>query len=141
MRTAAPISSIQKGVLETMERARSVCRILYRIEDDRRYEWRTTKELLPLNIARDTALQIKRNGLEILVCPAEEFEEKGLPETYEAEEYYAEGMDLPAPEAALDEPDSVSNLRAEGWEPARRAPIETAKTDSDNGPQTSRTKK
>jgi len=50
---------------------------------------------LASHIARDTALQMKRNGLEILVCSAEEFDEKGLPETYEtyeAEECFTEGM-------------------------------------------------
>jgi hypothetical protein len=83
---------IQKGVLETMERARSVCRILYWVEDDSRHEWCATTELLALHIGRDTALQNKRNDLEILVCSGEEFDEKGLPETYETEECFTEGM-------------------------------------------------
>jgi len=116
-------------------------RIIYRIESGSRFEWHVTSGPLVLGLARNTALQLKSNGIEVLVCTTEEFEEKGLPETYEAEEYFVEGMGLPAHEAALDEPNSVSKLCAEGWEPRRRPPIETEKADSDNGPQTSRTKK
>ena len=88
-----------------MEKAQSVSRILYRIEDDRRYEWRVTTESLLLPVARDTALQMKRNGIQILVCPAEEFEEKGLPETYEAEEYFTEGVGRSAGTQMSKDPD------------------------------------
>ncbi len=116
-------------------------RIIYRIESGSRFEWHVTSGPVVLGLARNTALQLKSNGIEVLVCTTEEFEKKGLPETYEADEYFVEGMGLPAHEAALDEPNSVSKLCAEGWEPRRRPPIETEKADSDNGPQTSRTKK
>ena len=87
-----------------MEKARGVCRILYRIEDDTRYEWRATTELLAAHIARDTALQMKRNGIQILVCPEEEFDEKGLPQSYEAEEYFTEWMARSAAKQTSREP-------------------------------------
>jgi len=87
---------IKRGIgVETMKKAGSVSRILYRIEDDARYEWLATAEPLALPLAWDTALQMKRNGIQILVCPEEEFDEKGLPETYEAEEYFTEEVGRP----------------------------------------------
>ncbi len=111
MRSAAPMRSTEKGALETMDGARSVCRI----EDDSRYEWCATTGLLASHIARDTALQVNRNGLEILVCSAEEFDEKGLPATYAAEECFTEGMvRLRKPQRPRDPPlICSSNFRTE----------------------------
>tara|TARA_B100000676_G_C17914159_1_gene751705 strand:- start:359 stop:493 length:135 start_codon:yes stop_codon:yes gene_type:complete len=38
--------------------------------------------------ARHLALKLKSLGIEALVCPSDEFEEKGLPATYRAQEYF-----------------------------------------------------
>ena len=111
-----------------MKQNQGVCRILYRIEDDTRYEWRATTELLASQLARDTALQIKRNGIQILVCPEEEFNEKGLPQTYEAEEYFTEGAWPLAQDEVLGEPSTELKLITEEGAPSRRPAAGTADT-------------
>jgi hypothetical protein len=70
--------------------------------------------LLALPAAQETALQIRKNGLEILVCTAEEFNEKGLPETYEAEEYFTDGLQFSAQEQALEETNTSTKPYDEG---------------------------
>ena len=63
-------------------------RILYRLKTSEDFEWHVFAHELDSLTARHIALQLKGVGIEALVCPSDEFEDKGLPLTYRAQEYF-----------------------------------------------------
>ncbi len=63
-------------------------RVLYRMQTREGFEWRACHYALDSLSARHLALKLKSLGIEALVCPSDEFEEKGLPATYRAQEYF-----------------------------------------------------
>ena len=63
-------------------------RVLYRMQAGKDFEWRICANALDSLGARRLALKLKSLGIEALVCPSDEFEEKGLPATYRAQEYF-----------------------------------------------------
>ena len=63
-------------------------RVLYRMQTGKSFEWRACAHALDSLSARYLALKLKSLGIEALVCPSDEFEEKGLPVTYKAQEYF-----------------------------------------------------
>ncbi|MCH1521996.1 MAG: hypothetical protein L7T80_04130 [Arenicellales bacterium] len=63
-------------------------RVLYRMQAGKDFEWRVYANALDSLGARRLALKLKSLGIEALVCPSDEFEEKGLPTTYRAQEYF-----------------------------------------------------
>ena len=63
-------------------------RILYRLTTGEGFEWHVFAYELDSLTARHIAMQLKGVGIEALVCPSDEFEEKGLPLTYRAHDYF-----------------------------------------------------
>ena len=63
-------------------------RVLYRMQTGKSFEWRACAHALDSLSARHLAFKLKSLGIEALVCPSDEFEEKGLPVTYKAQEYF-----------------------------------------------------
>ncbi len=63
-------------------------RVLYRIETRDGFEWLACACALDSLSARHLVLKLKTLGIEALVCPSDEFAEKGLPVTYRAQEYF-----------------------------------------------------
>ena len=63
-------------------------RILYRLTTGDDFEWHVFAHGLDSLTARHIAMQLKGVGIEALVCPSDEFEEKGLPLTYRAHDYF-----------------------------------------------------
>ena len=63
-------------------------RILYRLKTSEDFKWHVFAHELDSLTARHIALQLKGVGIEALVCPSDEFEEKGLPATYRAHDYF-----------------------------------------------------
>ena len=63
-------------------------RVLYRMQTGKSFEWRACAHALDSLSARHLALKLKSLGIEALICPSDEFEEKGLPVTYKAQEYF-----------------------------------------------------
>lgn len=52
------------------------------------FEWLACAGALDSLSARHLVLKLKTLGIEALVCPSDEFAEKGLPVTYRAQEYF-----------------------------------------------------
>ena len=63
-------------------------RILYRLTTGEGFESHDFAYELDSLTARHIAMQLKGVGIEALVCPSDEFEEKGLPLTYRAHDYF-----------------------------------------------------
>ena len=63
-------------------------RVLYRIETRDGFEWLAFAGAFDSLSARHLALKLKTVGIEALACPSDEFAEKGLPVTYQAQEYF-----------------------------------------------------
>lgn len=63
-------------------------RVLYRIETRDGFEWLACAGALDSLSARHLALKLKSLGIQALVCPSDEFAEKGLPVTFWAQEYF-----------------------------------------------------
>lgn len=66
-------------------------KILYRVGDEDRYEWMALDGEYDPDEAYDKLNRLMLSGLEAIVCTGSEYYEIGIPETYDAEEYYTLG--------------------------------------------------
>jgi hypothetical protein len=63
-------------------------RVLYRVGEEKGFEWRVLGIPIPADGANAEAARLKSIGIEVLVCPSDEFDEKGLPGSFDAREYF-----------------------------------------------------
>ncbi|MEK9744322.1 MAG: hypothetical protein VW493_10535 [Gammaproteobacteria bacterium] len=63
-------------------------RVLFRMETRGNFEWRVSPVVFDSIGARHIAGKLKVLGIAVVVCPDDEFEEKGLPMTFNAGEYF-----------------------------------------------------
>ncbi len=81
-----------------MENHDSRARILFRMQTNDNFEWRVSPVTFDSIGARHIALKLTILGIGVVVCPDDEFVEKGVPVTFNAREYF-EDSDAPAGQA------------------------------------------
>ncbi|MGA0343286.1 MAG: hypothetical protein ACO3RT_04135 [Arenicellales bacterium] len=63
-------------------------RVLFRMQTGKNYEWRVSPVVFDSLGARHIAGKLQILGIGVVVCPEDEFDEKGLPSTYDADQYF-----------------------------------------------------
>ena len=63
-------------------------RVLFRMQTGDGFEWRASPVVFDSIGARHIAGKLKILGIEVVVCPDDEFEEKGIPRTFNASGYF-----------------------------------------------------
>ncbi|MCP4952584.1 MAG: hypothetical protein GY922_12150 [Proteobacteria bacterium] len=73
-----------------MENHDSQARILFRMQTNDNFEWRVSPVTFDSIGARHIALKLKILGIGVVVCPDDEYVQKGVPITFNAQEYFEE---------------------------------------------------
>ena len=73
-----------------MDNHDSQARILFRMQTNDNFEWRVSPVTFDSIGARHIALKLKILGIGVVVCPDDEYVEKGVPITFNAREYFEE---------------------------------------------------
>ena len=71
-----------------MENHDSRARILFRMQTNNNFEWRVSPVTFDLIGARHIALKLTMLGIGVVVCPDDEYVGKGVPVTFNAQEYF-----------------------------------------------------
>ncbi len=66
-------------------------RLMYRLDVQDAFTWMILASELEADEAYAMMTSFKRNGIETVVCTDSEYRELGLPQTYDAKEYYTLG--------------------------------------------------